>query len=203
MRTATGWTVYGGDLAELGEQVTAEEMSDAIGARWVVDSFAQETEQQKKKREKVESAVESAKERKAAREEAHTHFREEQERVQEKHGLDDAAWEEIKKVMTNPDPYVFDGRFEQLVIHAIPGGWKQLVCRRAVHDAFGEPMERVAVAAKAANEIAERKVKAAEEKNAIAGKKRRRKGRRTLAAGCGCSNMDRMILEMPTRTTKP
>ena len=151
--------------------MSTEEMSRAIGPRWTLNSFSEESEKNKKKRAVVESAVASAREKREAREIAERHFKSEEDRVRRKHNLDYDAWDEIKKALTKPDPYIYIGKTEELVIYPIPGGWRQLTCRRAVHDAFRAPMDRVADAKEEENKLLAQKLKAAEEKKKTQGKK--------------------------------
>lgn len=155
--------------------VTKEELKADIGTIWYVDHIVEETEASRRKKLKEENKMRIEVEKAEASEKATAHFKALQEagRVKFNHTHED--WEEIRKLFTNLDPYFFDGQHFKGVIHHVPGGWRNVVLRREVHDSFSSPLSQVEEQLAEQNSIARRKVEASEQRNELLGKEKRAK----------------------------
>ena len=73
-------------------------------------------------------------------------------------------------MLCNKKPYVSQG----IIVAAVPGGWRQVVLRRVVSDSYAEPMTNVAKQQKELIELKKKQVEAAEKKNELLGKAKKK-----------------------------
>lgn len=182
--------------------VTKEELKADIGTSWYIDHIAEETEASHRKKLKEENKMRIELEKAEASKQATAHFNALQEAGRVKFNHTHKEWEEIGKLFTNLGSYFYDGEHFKGVIHHVPGGWKNVVLRREVHDSFSSPLAQVEEQIAEQNSIAKRNVEARELRNELMGKEKRAKLQPDTKLGLTMYGEETSKLEKAINTNK-